>query len=541
MKRKRDAHPTQARTGTVGSVSKQARWVRVVMSDADRAWVDEALGRAAVRTGGMVTEENVGRFLKLTTIADQFQGEQEASPVEVIWAWMAAEQEKGGGRVQAQLARRSGRGKGEVRTIPKWGWYAMALSGWRRPAGLTHEQVLAMLEADRVLSLLWQAQEGVDWGATDMTTGLMLDQHTTRTVWLQVKSSYKGAGGYSRYLQVVALLLLSGEVAGGVGHSPKESWWGQGKERAKWLGVGEERVLPSDTTMVEQTVRATGPDKQVDVVIDWMAGTQSLRAAVPRGVLYLPFDMQAHMYSVHGEWVTNIAVDLSLVTGVQLWAMVLAQIRQRFRSQVTVGKVLLAMSPCCKTFSKADSTNISRGNHYRLSGADHPSRPPRDTTTAKGKLAHKADQMVKRGIAVAEYFDTVLSAMFYMENPVGGLQRRPYMSSWVRRWKGRVRLIEVHYCAYQHPYHKPTHFWTNLTMDQWQPQGTTGSGRCEGRCEGGRLSQAGKWEHVFKIAQGSWQAVGGKGRKAYKNMIPRTLHLEILRAAGMVKARRKAQ
>ena len=64
------------------------------MSDADRAWVDEALGRAAVRAGGTVTEEDVGRFLKLTTIADRFQGEQEASPVEVIWAWMAEEQEK---------------------------------------------------------------------------------------------------------------------------------------------------------------------------------------------------------------------------------------------------------------------------------------------------------------------------------------------------------------------------------------------------------------------------------------------------------------
>ena len=136
-----------------------------------------------------------------------------------------------------------------------------------------------------------------------------------------MKSSYKGAGRYSRYLQLLALLLLSGEVEGGVGHSPRESWWGQGKERARWLGVGEAQALPDDTMKVEQTLRATGPSKQVDVVIDWMAGTQLLRAAVPRGVVYLPFDLQADMDSIHGGWVKNIVVDLSLVTGAQLWSM----------------------------------------------------------------------------------------------------------------------------------------------------------------------------------------------------------------------------
>ena len=537
MKRTRGALPTQIRQGALGTGSKQARWAREVMTDEDRTWVDEVLGRAVVRMGGMVTEENVGRLLKLTTMADRFQGEQVASPVEVIWAWVAAEQDKGGDRVQAHLARRSYRGKGEVRTMPRWGWYAMVLSGWCRPEGLTHEQTTEMMEADRVLSLLWQAQEGVDWGATDMEAVLTLDQHTARMVWLQVKSSYKGAGGYSRYLQLLALLLLSGEMEGGVGHSPEESWWEQGKERAKWLGMGEEKVLPDDTKGVEQQLGATGPSKQVDVVVDWMSGTQSLRAAVPRGVVYLPFDLQADVYSVNGRWVKNIAVDLLLVTGAHLWDMVQTQIRKRFGARVKVGKVLLAMSPCCRTFSKADSTNISRDNHYRLSGPDHPSRPPRDATTAKGRSAHKADRMVKRGIEVATYFATVLSAKFYMENPVGGLCKRPYMSSWVRRREGGVRLLEVHYCAYRHPYHKPTHFWTNLTVDQWQPKGTTGSGRCEGRCEGGRMSQAGRWEHEFKIAQGSWQAMGGKGRKAYKIMIPKALHLEILRAVGIVKIR----
>ena len=82
-----------------------------------------------------------------------------------------------------------------------------------------------------------------------------------------------------------------------------------------------------------------------------MSGTQSLRAAVPRGVVYLPFDLQADMYSaMYGGWVENIVVDLLLVTGAQLWDMVQTQIRKRFGARVKVGKVLLAMSPCCKTF-----------------------------------------------------------------------------------------------------------------------------------------------------------------------------------------------
>ena len=143
------------------------------------------------------------------------------------------------------------------------------------------------------------------------------------------------------------------------------------------------------------------------------------------------------MYSVHGGWVKNIAVDLSLVTGAQLWSMVQTQIRERFGARVKVGKVFLAVSPCCKTFSKADSSNISRANSYRLRRAGHPSRSPRDAMTEKGRSAHKADRMVKQGIEVAKYFAAVLSAKFYMENPVGGLCKRPYMSCWVRRRGGR--------------------------------------------------------------------------------------------------------
>ena len=50
--------------------------------------------------------------------------------------------------------------------------------------------------------------------------------------------------------------------------------------------------------------------------------------------------------------------------------------------------------------------------------------------------------------------------------------------------------------------------------------------------KGGRLEH-GQWVHQYKIVQASWQAKGGQGRKAHKNMMPEKLHRELLEAAIM--------
>ena len=57
--------------------------------------------------------------------------------------------------------------------------------------------------------------------------------------------------------------------------------------------------------------------------------------------------------------------------------------------------MLVATSPCCKTFSKADSANVKKDNNYRLHLRTTPTRPPKDTTSAKGKAAVEADKMVQ--------------------------------------------------------------------------------------------------------------------------------------------------
>ena len=74
-----------------------------------------------------------------------------------------------------------------------------------------------------------------------------------------------------------------------------------------------------------------------------------------------------------------------------------------------------------------------------------------------------------------------------------------------------------------HVYNKPTHIWTNLY--EWTPQGQTGTGKCECRCNAGRVGPKGKWRHRYKIAGDS--SLQGRGKAAMKNMVPQQLQQEI--------------
>ena len=50
------------------------------------------------------------------------------------------------------------------------------------------------------------------------------------------------------------------------------------------------------------------------------------------------------------------------------------------------------------------------------------------------------------------------------------------------------------------------------------------------KCRFGKL-KGNQWVHRYKIAQGSKLAKGGIGRKAFKNMMPKMLHQELIKAA----------
>ena len=125
------------------------------------------------------------------------------------------------------------------------------------------------------------------------------------------------------------------------------------------------------------------------------------------------------------------------------------------------------------------------------------------------------------GLPLASYFSAT-KMVWVMENPVGSLEKQVYMG---KRWKQPRKLEEVHYCAYGHVYNKPTHIWTNIY--EWKPVGQTGTGKCECRCNAGRVGPKGKWRHRYKIAGDSSLEVQGRGKAAMKNMVPQQLQQEI--------------
>ena len=116
-----------------------------------------------------------------------------------------------------------------------------------------------------------------------------------------------------------------------------------------------------------------------------------------------------------------------------------------------------------------------------------------------------------------------------MENPQGGLEFQLYILAWERAHMGVVVKKTVDYCAYRHPYMKPTNIWTSKTW--WVPQGIANTaGRCQGVCEGGSIGEHNRWVHEYAIGQQSWQMMAGRGRTAMKAAVPVLLHAEVMGA-----------
>ena len=167
----------------------------------------------------------------------------------------------------------------------------------------------------------------------------------------------------------------------------------------------------------------------------------------------------------------------------------------------------------CETYNRADASNISRGNHYR--DHQHPEKPPREATGAD-KQAHAKQLKAKQHDAMIEALVIELTALrrehgceIVLENPVGSLKERPFMQS--ADWLQTVKRFTVTYCAYGYKYMKLTNIWT--TMHDWQPEGITGDGMCNGRCGNGEKHMSEKrvtYRHQEQIAgPGDKQPKGG--------------------------------
>ena len=103
--------------------------------------------------------------------------------------------------------------------------------------------------------------------------------------------------------------------------------------------------------------------------------------------------------------------------------------------KVEMAVVALTMSPCCKTFSRADSSNTERGHHYRLHREGLPleqATEGRNEREGDGSACCEqdgaagggsGDQGACKGSAVlhVQYAQQCHGADNVMENPVGSL------------------------------------------------------------------------------------------------------------------------
>ena len=110
-----------------------------------------------------------------------------------------------------------------------------------------------------------------------------------------------------------------------------------------------------------------------------------------------------------------------------------------------------------------------------------------------------------------------------MENPHGGMEKMPFMADWMDKQK----IVDL--CSFVWPFRKTTNLWVNGF--DWEPTGTTGTGRCEAECGQGEKDQrTKKFRHFMALAVDPQRGARGAGATKMTCGIPDMLIEEILRA-----------
>ena len=240
-----------------------------------------------------------------------------------------------------------------------------------------------------------------------------------------------------------------------------------------------------------------------------------------RGWIYVPLDKEEWVWSqLEGKWMQNVVMDLEKLSVEASWEQVKRRVREATGEDLggQLGRVVLWMSPPCRTFTRMDAVNTARGANYR----DHSvwSRPP--VQGVRGRLARQHDRLVQLWLGIAEEWQR-RGGCWFMENPVGSLARRPYYRK--AQSLGGVRLREVHYCVYGRGDQKPTHILTGGST--WEPRRGVG-GRCPG--EGKCLAMVGR-RHMASVTgrrAGERERPKGRGSGAAKSAVPELLWEEVL-------------
>jgi hypothetical protein len=178
-------------------------------------------------------------------------------------------------------------------------------------------------------------------------------------------------------------------------------------------------------------------------------------------------------------------------------------------------------SPPCNTYSKVGTVNLKRNCHFRQ--YEDPEWPPRKDGSVYGKTALEHDNMNTDLVTSLMKANQEHGIQFAIENPRGGLRRRPFMN----QLKSCRCCID--YCAFDHPFMKQTDIWTSAKT--WRPTGITGDGKCHGRCNSGEINtRTGMYKHKKTIAGSVGRGPTGKNIKMQKSMVPDLMLDEILEA-----------
>ena len=182
---------------------------------------------------------------------------------------------------------------------------------------------------------------------------------------------------------------------------------------------------------------------------------------------------------------------------------------------------LIWASPPCRTFSPADRSNISRNNNFR----DHnlPNKPPTSTNPEKGRIAREHDLLVQHLFDIVEYNRAIgMKFKFALENPRGSLECQEYMQ--IEELPSGTEKVTFDQCTYEREYKKTTQLWHDL--EGYKPTGSTGDGRCHGRCGKGYIRD-GYYRHFKALAVEPFRGPRGKGHTKEKNALPEDLLEEI--------------
>ena len=118
----------------------------------------------------------------------------------------------------------------------------------------------------------------------------------------------------------------------------------RGRSGVQLINKSYDKSVPTTAQLVRDLYEAEPRQgallaDEVRVTLDWMAGTQSLRATVEHleDIMYIGLDIQEWVFSqAMGGWVQNLRVDLETTSYEEVWQMVCKEVERRVGKRVEV-------------------------------------------------------------------------------------------------------------------------------------------------------------------------------------------------------------